>query len=59
MEAAGTPGRIQMTEPTHELLKDEFECEHRGSVAVKGKGDLETWYLVGERLPAEVGRLTA
>ena len=30
-----------------ELLGDEFECEPRGTVSVKGKGDMETWYLVG------------
>ena len=49
MESQGTPGRIQITEPTHELLGDEFECEPRGTVSVKGKGDMETWYLVGRR----------
>jgi guanylate cyclase len=49
MESQGTPGRIQITELTHELLGDEFECEPRGTVSVKGKGDMETWYLVGRR----------
>jgi len=49
MEAHGTPGRIQMTRSTYELLKDEFLCEPRGTVTVKGKGDMETWYLVGSR----------
>ncbi len=49
MEAHGTPGRIQITRATYELLKDEFVCERRGTVTVKGKGDMETWYLVGPR----------
>jgi adenylate cyclase len=49
MESQGTPGRIQITEPTRELLGDEFECEPRGTVSVKGKGEMETWYLVGRR----------
>ncbi len=49
MESHGTPGRIQISESTYELLKDEFECEHRGPVAIKGKGDMETWYLLGRR----------
>jgi guanylate cyclase len=49
MEAHGTPGRIQITRATYELLKDEFVCEPRGTVTVKGKGDMETWYLVGPR----------
>jgi adenylate cyclase len=47
MESQGTPGRIQITEPTHELLGDEFVCERRGMVEVKGKGEMETWYLIG------------
>jgi guanylate cyclase len=49
MESQGTPGRIQITRATYELLKDEFVCEPRGSVPVKGKGEMETWYLVGRR----------
>jgi adenylate cyclase len=49
MESQGTPGRIQITRATHDLLEDEFLCESRGTVPVKGKGDMETWYLVGRR----------
>jgi class 3 adenylate cyclase len=49
MESHGTPGRIQITRPTYELLADEFECEPRGPIAVKGKGEIEAWYLVGPR----------
>jgi guanylate cyclase len=57
MESYGTTGRIQITRATYELLAEEFECEPRGTIAVKGKGDVETWYLVrprGER-PAASG----
>jgi adenylate cyclase len=49
MESYGTPGRIQITRATYELLADDFECEPRGSIAVKGKGEVETWYLLGPR----------
>jgi len=49
MESGGTPGRIQITRATYELLRDEFECELRGTVPVKGKGEMEAWYLVGRR----------
>jgi adenylate cyclase len=64
MESHGTPGRIQITRATFELLKDEFECEPRGTIAVKGKGPMETWYLVGLRSVgpsprAEVGTMRA
>jgi len=49
MESNGTPGEIQMTRATYELLKDEFVCRRRGTIEVKGKGQMETWYLVGPR----------
>jgi guanylate cyclase len=49
MESHGTPGRIQITRATYELLAGEFECEPRGPIAVKGKGELEAWYLVRPR----------
>jgi len=49
MESHGTPGRIQITRATYELVTDEFVCEPRGTVAVKGKGEVEAWYLVGPR----------
>ena len=52
METHGTPGRIQVTRATYELLRDEFELEARGTVPIKGKGDVETWYLVGPRARA-------
>ena len=49
MESAGTPGEIQVTRATYELLRDGFELEPRGTVPIKGKGDIETWYLVGRQ----------
>jgi adenylate cyclase len=52
MQSQGTPGRIQITRATYDLLKDEFVCEPRGTVAVKGKGEMETWYLIGSRSEA-------
>ena len=49
MESHGTPGEIQITRETYELLKDEFVCKPRGTILVKGKGRMETWYLVRPR----------
>jgi len=54
MESQGTSGQIQVTQATCELLKDEFELEPRGTVPIKGKGDVETWYLVGRRAGSPV-----
>jgi adenylate cyclase len=49
MESQSTPGEIQITHATYELVKDEFVCRRRGTIEVKGKGQMETWYLVGPR----------
>jgi len=49
MESHGTAGRIQVTRATKELLDKEFLCEPRGTILVKGKGEMEAWYLVGRR----------
>ncbi len=55
MESHGEPGEIQITDATRELLQDAFECRLRGTVQVKGKGPMRTWFLVGER-PASGAR---
>ena len=47
MESHGVPGKIQVTKDTYRILKDEFIFESRGILDVKGKGNMETWFLVG------------
>jgi len=49
MESSGEPGKIQVTGAMYALIEDEFVCVPRGKVAVKGKGEMETWYLVGPK----------
>lgn len=45
MESHGVSGCIQISPATHALVEDEFICEPRGPVEVKGKGEIETWFL--------------
>jgi guanylate cyclase len=49
MESHGVTGRIQIGRTTFELLRDEFVCEARGRLDVKGRGEMETWFLSGRR----------
>jgi len=49
MESQGVPGKIQITRETYEIIKQEFVCEPRGTVVVKGRDAMETWYLVGRQ----------
>jgi adenylate cyclase len=47
MEATGEAQRIQVTPNLYEKLKDKFQFEPRGHVAVKGRGQMMTYWLVG------------
>lgn len=47
MQSQGLPNRIQVTRATYERLKDEFELRRRGTLRVRGKGRMETWFLTG------------
>ncbi len=47
MESQGEPGRIQVTTTVYEMLKDQFKFEYRGTVEVKGRGMMETYWLMG------------
>ena len=47
MESTGVPGRIQIGPDTRALLDGGFILEPRGTVDVKGRGAMETWFLVG------------
>ncbi|MEJ2121119.1 MAG: adenylate/guanylate cyclase domain-containing protein [Alphaproteobacteria bacterium] len=49
MESTGLPGRVQVSEATRALLDDTFALSPRGSVEIKGKGAMETWFLDGAR----------
>ena len=40
---------MQVTEFTANELGDMFEFEHRGTVFVKGKGDMNTYLLVRKK----------
>lgn len=41
MESHGLGGTAQITQPTYELVKNEFVCEPRSTVNLKGKGEME------------------
>jgi adenylate cyclase len=54
METEGIAGEIQISESTHELIKDQFKCEPRGNTLIKGKGEMPTFVLTSRKrqLPA-------
>lgn len=49
MESHGLADCIQVSERTYELIKDDFVCEPRGTIEIKGKGEMRTWFVLGRR----------
>ena len=49
MESHGVGGAVQITQTTYKLIKDEFVCEPRGTVNVKGKGEMEVWLVMSAK----------
>lgn len=47
MESSGTPGKVNISGSTYELVKNYFECEYRGKVNAKNKGEIEMYYVNG------------
>jgi class 3 adenylate cyclase len=45
MESHGAPGRVQISASTKALLDGAFAIEERGSIEVKGKGAMVTYWL--------------
>ena len=50
MESHGLPGRIQVTSTTYEQLQDKYLLQSRGKIEVKGKGEMNTYFLTGIKL---------
>ncbi len=49
MESQGLPGKIQVSAKTYEQLKHQYILEKRGRIAVKGKGEMTSYWLVSHR----------
>ncbi|KAL4100056.1 hypothetical protein PRIC1_007853 [Phytophthora ramorum] len=48
METTNLPGQIQITEATHNAIYHKFHTALRGKVFVKGRGDMNTYFLRGK-----------
>lgn len=45
MESNSEPGKINISENTYLLIKDEFNCEYRGEIEVKNRGTMKMYFL--------------
>jgi adenylate cyclase len=54
MESHGQPGFIQVTEATYDLLKNDYVLQSRGTIEVKGRGLMHTYWLLDNRHQSEI-----
>jgi len=47
MESSSEAGQINISGLTYELVKDYFNCEHRGKMPVKYKGEIDMYFVKG------------
>jgi adenylate cyclase len=45
MESSGEPGKVNVSESTYALVKDEFIFEERGEIEAKGKGKMKMYFV--------------
>ncbi len=45
MESKSEPGRINISENTYKLVKDDFQCKYRGEIDVKNKGMMKMYFV--------------
>ena len=45
LESSGVAGRINISGATYELVKHFFDCEYRGKVAAKNKGEIDMYFV--------------
>ncbi|MBW4680991.1 MAG: PAS domain-containing protein [Microcoleus vaginatus WJT46-NPBG5] len=50
MESHGAAGCIQITETTYHHIQDQYLFEDRGVISVKGKGEMQTYFIKGRRI---------
>jgi class 3 adenylate cyclase len=50
------PGHVHVSEKTHALLKHKFGATSRGKSEIKGKGSMQTYFLVNTPPEGGTGR---
>jgi len=45
MESMSEPGKINISENTYALIKDDFDCEYRGEIEAKNRGKLKMYFV--------------
>ncbi len=57
MESNGTPGKVNISAHTYELIKNRFNCTYRGKLNAKNLGDLDMYYVENEKIQPAISEL--
>jgi class 3 adenylate cyclase len=49
MESNGQPGLLNISQSTYEMVKDKFNCEHRGKIYAKNVGEIDMYFVKSEK----------
>ena len=47
MEQGGEAGRVNISQDTYELVKEQYQCTYRGDLSAKNKGELSMYFVDG------------
>ena len=48
MESHGMPDHIQVSDSTYAILKNKYNFTDRGKIMIKGKGEMQTYFLINK-----------
>lgn len=49
MESSSEAGRVNVSEPTYMLIKEQFDCTYRGKIDAKNKGEMNMYFVEKEK----------
>jgi class 3 adenylate cyclase len=47
MESSGEVGKVNVSGSTYDIIKDKFNCIHRGKIKAKNKGEIDMYFVEG------------
>ena len=45
LESNGESGKVNISQSTYEIVKDRYECKHRGIIAIKNRGEIDMYFV--------------
>ena len=54
MESNSEPGKINVSQNTYEIIKDDFDCEFRGEIEAKNRGMMKMYFVKGSKVTTPI-----